>query len=199
MEIKRMFFWSQMILQSGISGREHDESHNSSAQALDMIYKWHPPSAAVLKLNTDGAVFADLASSGIRVILRDYQGKVLLLASGRENFVQDPIEIELLAILRGLQLCIPMDIPELIVESDSLLSVQAIQSMEDPMSMQGNLIYAIKDLMKSLPKVSVQHANRLSNKAADGLGKYARFQDSLAVWGEQIPNPIALIVEAEMM
>ncbi|KAF5450240.1 hypothetical protein F2P56_030607 [Juglans regia] len=133
--------------------KEYDESQKSFVQAQDMIYKWHPPSTAILKLNTDGAVFANLDSSGFGVILRDYQGKVLLSASGRESVVQDPIEIELLAILRGLQLCIPMGIPELIVEFDYLLSIQAIQSMEDPMSMQGNLIYAIKDLMNYLPKV----------------------------------------------
>ncbi|XP_041009382.1 uncharacterized protein LOC121253436 [Juglans microcarpa x Juglans regia] len=179
--------------------KEYDESHKSSTQALDIIYKWHPPLAAALKLNTDGAIFADLASLGISVILRDYQGKVLLSASGRESVVQDPIEIELLTILRGLQLCIPMGIPELIVESDSLLSVQAIQSMEDPKSMQGNVICAIKDLMKSLPKVLMQHANRLSNRVADGLAKYAQFQDTLVVWGDQIPDPSALIVESKMV
>ncbi|KAF5465179.1 hypothetical protein F2P56_015208 [Juglans regia] len=162
--------------------KEYDESHKSSSQALDMNYKWHPPPAAALKLNTDGAIFADLSSSGIGVILRDSQGKVLLSTSGREIVVQDPIEVELLVILRGLQLCIPMGISKLIVESDSLLSVQAIQNMKEPMSMQGNLIYAIKDLMTLLPNVSVQHANQLSNRTADGLAKHARFQDTLAVW-----------------
>ncbi|KAF5445709.1 hypothetical protein F2P56_034740 [Juglans regia] len=149
--------------------KEHDEAQRIASQSFSTNFKWHPPPAAVLKLNTNGATFANQSSSGIRVILRDSHGRVLMSVSRKENEVQDSMEIELLAILRGMQLCFPMGIPELIVETDSLLSVQALQSQDELMSMQGNLISAIKELMKQMPMVSIQHVSRLANGAADGL------------------------------
>lgn len=57
------------------------------------------------------------------VILRDCIGTVLLEASMEEPEVGDPVEIELVAMLRGLQLCLPMGIEEIILASESLLIV----------------------------------------------------------------------------
>lgn len=45
--------------------------------------------------------------------------------------VGDPLEIELLAILGGLQLCITLGLPKLEVERDSLQAVKALQVGEE--------------------------------------------------------------------
>lgn len=61
---------------------------------------------------------------GYEVILRDGRGKVLMAASRKEAEVNDSMEIELLAILRGLQLCVPMGLHDLVVEvTHSLLLI----------------------------------------------------------------------------
>lgn len=84
---------------------------------------WCKPPPRALKLNIDGAIFLFLHSVGVRRILRDETGTVLMADSIKGMEGNDPTEIELIAIMRGLQLCILMDIVDLIVDSDSLLTI----------------------------------------------------------------------------
>lgn len=63
------------------------------------------------------------------IILRNANANVIISASKTENEVNDPIEIELLAIFRGLQLCVPLSLHKLILESDSLLMVRELQAV----------------------------------------------------------------------
>lgn len=90
-------------------------------------------------LNVDGAIFEGQHSIGVGMVLRDVKGDVIMIATRKEYEVNDPIEIELLAVFRGLQICMHMGITNLIVESDSLLMVQAIQSGKCSLSLLGNL------------------------------------------------------------
>lgn len=55
--------------------------------------------------------------------------------------MQDPKTIEILAILRGLQLSMHLGITQLLIESDYQSVVKKIQSNEESTSIQGNLIH----------------------------------------------------------
>ncbi|XP_042954614.1 uncharacterized protein LOC122291030 [Carya illinoinensis] len=174
--------------------KESREAQASTKQNMVRDMRWKPPPIGALKINTDGAMFQGCCTSGVGVILRDEKGKVILAACKKEPEFSDPMEVELLAILRGLQLCIPLGIGELIVETDSMLSVRALTAEGESMSPHGNLIYSILSLSKQLPKVTFQHAGRVHNAAADGLAKLARFVEDLTVWWESIPECISQIV-----
>lgn len=50
------------------------------------------------------------------MVLRDAKREVVMATSKIENEVNGPSEMELLAVFRGLQMCVQMDIPKLIVE-----------------------------------------------------------------------------------
>ncbi|XP_042954609.1 uncharacterized protein LOC122291024 [Carya illinoinensis] len=141
-----------------------------------------------------GLVILGCCSTGVGVILRDEKGKVILAACHKEPEFSDPMEVELLAILRGLQICVPLGINDLIVETDSMLSVRALTTEGESMSPHGNLIYSILGLSKQLPKVIFQHVGREHNAAADGLAKMARFVEDLTIWWESIPECISQIV-----
>ncbi|XP_042964633.1 uncharacterized protein LOC122298853 [Carya illinoinensis] len=99
-----------------------------------------PPPIGSLKLNVDDAIFHDQQRAGIGAILRDEKGEVLFATRKKENDVSDPIEIELLVILRGVQLCIHRGINNLVIESDSLIMIQTIQDRGVSMSLIGNLV-----------------------------------------------------------
>ena len=59
----------------------------------------------------------------------DDRGEVLFASSKKERCVTDPPQIDKLAILRHLQLCIHRGINNLILESDSLIMImQTIQA-----------------------------------------------------------------------
>lgn len=84
---------------------------------------------------------------GIGAILRDFRGDVLLVASMKENDIQDLETIETIVILCGLQLCIQLSFTQLVIEFDYQSVVKEIQSNEDSTSPLGNLMHDIKEFM----------------------------------------------------
>ncbi|XP_040987646.1 uncharacterized protein LOC121235362 [Juglans microcarpa x Juglans regia] len=123
------------------------------------ICRLQPPLRGYLKLNVDEAVFSDMRKTGIGLILRDSYGKMVMTTTISEIEVNEPATIELLAVLRGLQLCIPLGIPKLIIESDYLLMVQELQAAYDTFSANGNLVMEVKSLMNYFQEVSIEHVN----------------------------------------
>ncbi|XP_042939527.1 uncharacterized protein LOC122274566 [Carya illinoinensis] len=123
--------------------KESQAIQGGCQQLLRRNMGWRPPPTGVLKLNTDGAMFQEQCKIGVGVILRDENGKVVMATCNKEPEFSEPMEVELLAILRGLQLCVPMGINDLIVEIDSLLSVNAIVAEGEFISTSGNLISSI--------------------------------------------------------
>lgn len=76
------------------------------------------------------------------------------------------MEIELLVILRGLQLCFPLGLHDLMVESNSV-------AVGESMSLLGNLIKDVKDLMQKNPRCTIQHTGRVANEAAHRMVRHA--------------------------
>lgn len=66
-------------------------------------------------MNVDGALFTNLQEVGVGIVLRDNKGEVILATSMRVQSNFDPMIVESLAILRGLQLCMYMGIPQLVI------------------------------------------------------------------------------------
>ncbi|XP_042942934.1 uncharacterized protein LOC122277122 [Carya illinoinensis] len=121
---------------------------------------WQPPSLGVLKLHVDGAIFEDQDRASVGMLLRNDRGVVLFSTSKKENGVNDPMGVKLLAILRGLQLCIPMGILDLVIESDSLMLVGELNNISESRSAWGHLVHEVKELMKRIPRCLVQHKGR---------------------------------------
>lgn len=59
-----------------------------------------------MKLNVDGAMFANQHSVGVGIILWGEKRNALMAANRKENELHDPHGIKLLAIHRGLQLSV---------------------------------------------------------------------------------------------
>ncbi|XP_041009377.1 uncharacterized protein LOC121253432 [Juglans microcarpa x Juglans regia] len=188
-----MWYWRNQLI--------HEEVVISALQAVEMALssknthlqalasqgprnacRWEAPDPGILKLNVDGVVFANQRSAGVGFILRNSKAEVIFSASKKENDINDPIEIELLAILRGLQFCIPLGISHLVIESDSILMVNEVQSDSLSRSLHGNLVQQIKQVMLRFPSCSIQHNSHLGNGAAHGLANFAWNIDDLITW-----------------
>lgn len=83
---------------------------------------WTRPPKIVLKLNVNGTLFFDQQKTIIDMILRDHKETLCFLASIDVPSLHELEVIELLAILRGFQLCLMKGIKHLIVESAKGLS-----------------------------------------------------------------------------
>ncbi|XP_042950144.1 uncharacterized protein LOC122282259 [Carya illinoinensis] len=156
---------------------------------------WSPPPEGFLKLNIDGALFFDQKKAGIGAVLRDGRGEVILAASKMECYIEEPETIELVAILRGLQLCIQSGISKLVVESDCKLLVEILQQEpQQDASQLGNLTSEVKRLMSHFEVCLCKHVSRVGNRAAHKLARMAWNVDDLVVWGESVPEPIAHVI-----
>ncbi|XP_042979806.1 uncharacterized protein LOC122309995 isoform X1 [Carya illinoinensis] len=104
---------------------------------------WHVVGDSVIS-----AVLQALSSgkAGAAAVLRDHSSRVLIAASKAELEMDGLEALELMAIFRGIQLCATMGIPKLIVESDSLLCVEALHNSRMHNSLLGGLYYEIKQL-----------------------------------------------------
>lgn len=74
------------------------------------LCKWLLPPQNAIKLNVDGEVLHDQKFASVGIIIRNIKGQFIMVAIKKESEVVDPLEIELLAILQGLQLSIPLGI-----------------------------------------------------------------------------------------
>lgn len=102
------------------------------------------PPINTIKLNVDGTMVHDQQCAGIGATLRNIQLEVLMAVSKKENMVQEHLDIELVALLRGLQLCLHMSLRDFIVEIDSVLMVKVINVEGASKSLLGNIIRDIQ-------------------------------------------------------
>lgn len=65
---------------------------------------WTALALDILKLNVDGAIFAKHQRAGVGCVLQNEKGELLLVATNPELNFNNPLEIEFMAIFRGLQL-----------------------------------------------------------------------------------------------
>ncbi|XP_042952128.1 uncharacterized protein LOC122289214 [Carya illinoinensis] len=121
--------------------------------------RWEPSQPGTFKLNVDGAIFQNQQSAGIGAILRDSKGEVLMAVSKRESAVGDATSIEMLAILKGLQLTLHLGIQHLIIESDALTLVKEMHKTEPSMTLVGNVIRDTKELMSCFRVCDVRYTN----------------------------------------
>lgn len=125
----------------------------------------------------DGAIFSNHYSSGVRCVLRNENGGVRMAVTKREEHAEDPMEIEILAVFRGLQLCSPLEIQSITVKSDSLLAVQAISDGEASCAQHSNLIRDIISLLKErFMSCNFIYASRHGNFVAHELAMFSKLR-----------------------
>ncbi|XP_042950166.1 uncharacterized protein LOC122282279 [Carya illinoinensis] len=135
-------------------------------------------------------MFNEDGSAGVGLILRDWEGKVIMAVSKRASAVVEPLEVELVAILRGLQFCIPLGLQALTIETDSLILAKELAKPEFANAMFGNIVTDIKQMQSRISVCSILHVNREANESAHRLARFARSVVDTSVWWEVVPSII---------
>ncbi|XP_030969974.1 uncharacterized protein LOC115990267 [Quercus lobata] len=135
--------------------------------------KWVPPPQGWFKANVDGAIFKESNKAGIGVVVRDSQGWVLAALTEKVDGVQDAEVIEALAIRRAIRFAIETSFNCVIIESDSLSVVKAIQDTAEPTCHIGNIIEDVKLLSKTMKSCEFHHTKREANQVAHTLARNA--------------------------
>ncbi|KAL0012143.1 hypothetical protein SO802_007251 [Lithocarpus litseifolius] len=104
------------------------------------------------KVNTDGVIFSKHKWTGIGVIARDDQGRVVATMSKRLMVPLGALEVETKALEVAAVFARDIDIQKVVFKSDSLLVCSTIQGVIEPPIIFGTIQY-----MSQLRQVKVQH------------------------------------------
>nr|XP_023889265.1 uncharacterized protein LOC112001321 [Quercus suber] len=164
----------------------------SSAPALTA---WQAPPSGFFKINTDGAA-SDGSPSCTGVAIRDCRGCLIAALSKLLPSSYSAEITEALALQDGVLLALELGISHVIVESDALSIIQAIN--EDVFGGElGHIVQNIKDISSSFSWCSFQHLIRSGNRAAHELARAARDSGVTQVWKGVCPSFVEHIIMRE--
>lgn len=133
--------------------------------------RWAPPEFGWLKLNTDTAIRVGSDSFSIGLVLRDHSGSFVAgkVASFSGNYTV--LEAEVSAIYEGLKWLGSLPYQQVVVESDSLLAVQAIRSSSGNLLEVGHIVESCRTYIRSRAGFSISFVKRQANKAAHVMAR----------------------------
>lgn len=99
-----------------------------------------------------------------------------------EMFNDNPLEVELRAILWGMQLCLPMGARNVVVETDCLVAVQAFDVGPNSFACYHHLLYEILSLKDCFEECKFSYVCRVGDSVAHLLARHARNVESITVW-----------------
>ena len=131
---------------------------------------WCPPDVGFVKLNTDGSFMPHSMKAGSGGLFRDSNGK-WILGFTRNCGICTTLEAELWGILTGLKIAQEKGFTKLVIESDCLTAVEAINGTFKVFGNSSNLIRAITCRMRDALEVQCVFKGRDSNSCADWLAR----------------------------
>ncbi|XP_074357577.1 uncharacterized protein LOC141697194 [Apium graveolens] len=148
-----------------------------SASDCHYPQKWKPPDVGRLKLNVDASVHVNAADFSIGLILRDHMGQFV---AGKVKCIArsgNVLEAKATAILEGLKWIVDMNYRNVEVESDSLVSVKAIQNGSENFLEVGHLFEDCRAYFKSRGDLSISFVKRQANKVAHLAARFPCLPD----------------------
>ncbi|XP_075659781.1 uncharacterized protein LOC142629643 [Castanea sativa] len=127
---------------------------------------WTPPVAGVFKANVDGAVFKDLSSAGIGVILRDDKGNVIGALSQRLYAPLGPLEAEAKAMEAAILFARDMGIHDIVLEGDSLQVSNFLKGSSSAPPTVANVLEGVLFHLQFFKSFCFSHIRRTGNKPA---------------------------------
>ncbi|XP_021721670.1 uncharacterized protein LOC110689242 [Chenopodium quinoa] len=154
--------------------------------------KWKPPDGSFVKLNVDGGVVEGLGSSA-GAVMRNFVGEALLAGAWCMEERWQPAVSEAMTLLVGLRVAVENGFRRIIVESDCIGLVNALQTRERSSS-NVHLIYDdIYHVCNSLESVGWSFVHRVGNKVAHELAHYSPWTIGRKIWVSNFPCILSLL------
>ncbi|KAK9989566.1 hypothetical protein SO802_029805 [Lithocarpus litseifolius] len=104
--------------------------------------QWEPPPEGFYTINVDSAIPSTNGQSEVGMLIRDWNRRVIAAVSMPLPGRYSVEEIEAIAVEQGLVLAKELGLEKIIVEGNSLLTIQAVETMD----VKGFASHIIKDL-----------------------------------------------------
>lgn len=155
-----------------------------------MNVKWQAPDIEKLKLNVDASVFVGHSSFAVGMIIRDHNGCFIQAKNLRRAGEVPVFEAEAMGILEALSWLQTLALSDVVIESDSLLTVNALHQNIDSHLEVGSVLQDCRDILDHRPDFSVSFTRKQANKAAHVLARVPCSVNSSNVF--QSPPPVLL-------
>ncbi|XP_074363909.1 uncharacterized protein LOC141704585 [Apium graveolens] len=149
--------------------KQQGVSHGRRVQ--HQVHRWEKPPTGVLKLNVDASVKEGQNFFSIRMVLRDSQGHFIAGKTGKFEGAVQVVEAETTAILEGLLWIKDLTAGPVIMESDSLLYVNALNNNILNWFEVGNMVGQFKEILRARSGVSIIFGRKQVKKVAHVLAK----------------------------
>uniref|UniRef100_A0A803QEL1 Reverse transcriptase domain-containing protein n=1 Tax=Cannabis sativa TaxID=3483 RepID=A0A803QEL1_CANSA len=163
------------------------------------IEHWTKPVIDTIKVNVDGAIFANLNSYGVGFIARNSDGRILEAGSKLSFGNVSPEIAEIYGIKEALSWIKSNNWHNVSLETDSLLAVQGISSTAQMPSTFGMVAWDCKRLLSELTSISLKFVKRTANKAAHFLARSACYSPVRIFSHDNSPYELLSIVMADSL
>ena len=149
---------------------------------------WLPPEPGVYKANVDGAVFKNLSSAGMGVLIRDCKGQVVAALSQLLFAPLGPLEVEAKAMEAAVIFARDVGIQNIIFEGDSLQVYNCLHGTSKAPPAVANVLNGILFHLQSFRSFDFSHIRREGNKPAHILAQHAQSVGDFVAWVEETPT-----------
>lgn len=113
-----------------------------------------------IKVNFDGACFQDEKLAGAAAVIRDRHGQVLATMADRFPFPHSIVAIEVIVAIKALNFALELGHNSIILEGDSKIAIEAMQSGFPALADYGHLIEEVKMLAESFVAIEFSFVPR---------------------------------------
>ena len=151
---------------------------------------WRPPLEGFFLINVDGAIPAEDGHFGIVIVIWDWKSQIVAAVSMPLSGKFAVEETEALAMEKGAILAMELGLENVILEGDSMQTVQAVKE-KGCKGLAGNIISGIILEMSKFRMAEVRHISRNGNKIPHELAQQAKRGGELKSWTGTTPDIVA--------
>ncbi|XP_062116553.1 uncharacterized protein LOC133830553 [Humulus lupulus] len=155
---------------------------------------WRKPKRGDLKVNVDAANFLGAETYGFAGVARDHNGTLIEAFSVYRNGAINPELGEAMGVREALSWIKRRRWTNVVVETHSLMVIQALRSNIVMTSYFWSIIDDCKLLLKDLILVSIYFVKRSANEAADALAKSSSVVAERTLLRDDIPSSVLDVI-----
>uniref|UniRef100_A0A803R3Z0 RNase H type-1 domain-containing protein n=1 Tax=Cannabis sativa TaxID=3483 RepID=A0A803R3Z0_CANSA len=152
----------------------------------------------MLKINTDGMIFAATTQYGTGIVIRDFHGKLIEARSSLHPGACQPAVVEALSVKEALSWLKMRNLSNVLIETDCIAVVQAINSSVALPYVFGLFVQECQSILSILHNVSVCRVKRSANKTAHCVARGACFWSDSLFTESNVPSALQSIVIADI-
>ncbi|KAL8131281.1 hypothetical protein AgCh_007272 [Apium graveolens] len=162
---------TQFLLQWNLAQKIKQPSRYHNFIEGDGKEFWVAPQSEYMKISADAATFLEYNASGLAFVVRDDHGELLQAHTKLLPGLVSAAMAEAVVIKEVISWIKRTGCSKVVVESDSLIVVQAIRSKTPMVSPLGQVVQSCRDMLAELNTVSLFFVKRSANMAAHALAR----------------------------